>query len=93
MAKLTPSQRGKITTAIEHHEKFRNAYSWSPPANAAGRRSYEQKNSFVVSFTHDGNSYCYTSDVSCSCRNVYYRGHFSVNGKVGNVSIFKKLLK
>lgn len=89
---LSKSQLRKIHSAINHHESFRNAYFWNPPANAAGRRSYERKNSFSVKFKHNGDVYEYTSSVSCSCKNVYYRGTFSVNGKTQTVRAFKKLV-
>jgi len=89
---LSESQLCKVQSAIDHHERFKNAYFWSPPANAAGRRSYESKNSFSVKFKHNGDVYEYDSSVSCSCKNVYYRGTFTVNGKRKTVRAFKNLV-
>lgn len=90
--KITASQRKKICTALEHHDKFSSAYFWTPPGNASGRRHMEKANSFGVKFKNGGHTYEYTSDVSCSCKNVYYTGSFVVDGKPKNRRAFAALL-
>ena len=91
--KLTKSQKDKVQTAIENHERFRNSYVWNSPGAASARRSYERKNSFAVQFVNAGVRYSYTSDVSCSCKNIYYTGTFMVDGEKKTVRVFKNLLK
>ncbi len=89
--KITKSQRTKINRALENHDKFKDAYFWTPPWNAAARRRMEEENTWEVKFTNAGITYEYTSDVSCSCKNVYYSGAFFVDGVQKTVRCFKGL--
>ena len=82
--KLSQSQRSKITQAIAQHERHEHSFFWTPFGNAAYRRATERKNNWSVSFTHDGQTYQYDSDVTCSARNYYYRGTFTVDGEKRN---------
>jgi len=90
--KLSQSQRSKITQAIAQHERHEHSFFWKPFGNAAYRRATERKNNWSVAFTHDGQTYQYDSDVTCSARNYYYRGTFTVNGEKRNVRAFRRLL-
>jgi len=92
MTKLSASQRGKIEKAIAQHEKFKNSYFWTPPSNAGCRRAMERRESWSVSFTHNGKRYEYVSNVDCSCSNVYYKGFFYVDGERKTVRAFKSLI-
>jgi len=86
------SVSAKTKQAIETYlyltNHFRNSYFWSPPSNAAGRRSYEEKYSF--SYSCDGIDIDF--NVSCSCRNIYVSRNVSVNGKKTNATGLKKFL-
>ena len=90
--KLSKSQRSKITQAIAQHESHEPSFFWTPYGNAAYRRATERKNTWSVSFTHAGQTYQYDSDVTCSARNYYYRGTFTVDGERRNVRAFRRLL-
>ena len=54
-------------------------------------RAQEKRDSWTVTFQHQGVHYEYQSRVSCSARNVYYRGYFFVNGEQKTVRAFKAL--
>ena len=91
---LTKEQKVKVETVIDHHDHWKQAYFWSARGlNASARRRTENKESFEVSFKHDGVIYRYVSDVRVSCANYYYRGEFFENGEKKNVALFKRLLK
>lgn len=75
-------------TAISQHEKHNNSYFWTPPSSASSRRWKEKQETFDVKIGH----FLYESHVSCSCRNYYYTGTFSENGKKKNLRCFKALL-
>jgi len=85
-------QINEVKHAIEHHEKFSTVYFWTPPSSASGRRSMEHKNQYYHELTLDGVKYSYSSNVSCSCKNVYYDGTFEINEKRKDVRAYKKLL-
>ena len=90
--KLSYSQASKVRRALEQHEKHKKSYFWTPFGNAANRRETERKNNWRVSFKHAGDTYTYESCVSCSCKNYYYNGQFTVNGAKRTVRAFSKLL-
>ena len=95
--KISQAKREKILSqinaAIEHHEKFKGAYFFTPPSNASGRRYYEEKNKRLIEFDYDGMKYSYSCYIRCSCKNVYYEGDFCVNGFKKNVKSFKAVKK
>ncbi len=91
MRAISQSQRAKVTKAIEQHQSYRNAWFWTPPSSASGRRSMEKRNNWSVEFRHEGVDYRYVSAVNCSIRNVYYNGFFRANGERVTVRRFKKL--
>ena len=90
--KLSKSQEAKVRKAIDQHEKHKNSYFWKPFGNAANRRYTERKNNWSISFKHAGIDYSYQSDVTCSAKNYYYLGLFTVNGEKRDVRAFSKLL-
>ena len=91
--KPSKSQREKIQRALSHHDRFKSSFVWRGPfGNAAQRRHFESKNSFGVTFVMGGVRYAYTSDVQCSCANVYYWGAFEVNGEKKTRRAFAKLI-
>lgn len=84
----------KLHDLIDTAERFRNAYFWTPPANASGRRSYEKKNS-IPEFSWEEGGHTYTAEytVSCSCRNVYASGAYTKDGKKTTLAAIKNSLK
>jgi len=81
-----------ITYDIKHHEKQSGAYFWRPPSTAAARRKLEADRTYARTLTIGGNVYRYESTVTCSCKNYYYRGEFTINGEKRDVRLWKKLL-
>jgi hypothetical protein len=78
-----------IDFCISFHDKHKNSYFWSPPSNAYGRRSEEQKKNFVKTI----GKYQYQSSVSCSCKNYYYNGYFYEGSQRKDLRCFKKIQK
>ena len=91
MRTISKGQRVKVERALKQHRSFADAWFRTPPGNASGRRSMERKNNWAVGFVHEGVRYSYSSSVRCSVKNVYYRGHFEVDGERVTVRRFKKL--
>ena len=93
--KINQAKRNEILTlindAIAHHEKFKNAYFFTPPSDASGRRYYEEKNQRQIEFDYNGKKYSYSCYIRCSCKNVYYEGGFYVGGTYKNVKSFKNV--
>ena len=93
MRPLSESQSEKVDRALTHHERYtRDSYFWASPSNASGRRWVGKRDSFSVQFRYEGRDYKYESAVHCSCRNVYYKGHFFVDGQRKDVRAFTNLL-
>ena len=94
--KISQEKRKKIKElidwAVEHHEKFKNAYFWAPPSNAGQRKNYEKVNSGGVKFTYNGKEYEYDCKISCSCQNIYYYHDFLIDGEKKTVREFHKVL-
>lgn len=96
MKKVTQKEaKVLIRHILTNHEDFKKAYFFSSSGNASSRRSYEKKNSYeyVFTFTKKGVKHTLelSSTVSCSCKNVYYKGFFKVDGKVVNITGVKKI--
>lgn len=81
----------EVTRAIDHHERFRNAYFFTPPQSAGERRRYEKRNSITVKFQYDGHEYIYWCDIYCSCKYVYYNHGFGIDDEGATVRPFKKV--
>ena len=79
----------KVNDVIDHHEKHSKSYFWSPPSNASTKRSEEQRKSFSVQI----GKFLFISDVSCSCKNYYYRSEFKEGSEIKNLRCFRKLQK
>ena len=78
-----------LTYIINHHERLKNSYLWTPPASASSRRAEERRNSFVRNVGY----LRFTSSVDCSCKNYYYQGMFEYQEQSKNLRIAKKMLK
>lgn len=92
MSRLTKQQRAKVERALAQHDRHSGSYWWTPPAGASSRRDAEERNTWCVEFTHGGRVYRYESRVSCSCRNYYYTGVFTVDGEKKTRRAFSALL-
>jgi len=80
-----------VLKVIEHHTKFSKSYFWTSPSIASSRRSMENFNTWNATIRIGQDNYHYSSDVSCSCRIVYYTGNFCHNGTKKDVRLFKVL--
>ena len=82
--------KNRLTEIVERHEKLKNSYFWSPNGNANGRRNAEKRNNDYYENNRYGisakNSY------SESCKNVYYKGIFVVDGKYTTVTKIKNII-
>lgn len=90
---LNSDQRGVIGDALANHEKLKGSYWWSPVGPASNRRKLESEYTFSIKFGYEGAKYEYTSHVTCTCKNFYYKGSFLLNGERKTVRLFKNLLK
>ena len=83
----------KAQEAIDNHENLKSSYCWGGDNGSGQARTNRMKAlNFTVRVESDGDVYEYISSVSISRTNFYYKGHFSKNGKRGDVRLFKKLL-
>lgn len=83
-----------INRIIATAEGFKNAYFWSPPGSASGRRSYERKHSIPEVSWNDGkHKYTARYDVTCSCHNIYAKGTYTRDGNKTTLTAIKNSLK
>ena len=87
LKKILRMKKQDIDFCISFHEKHKNSYFWSPPSNAYGRRSEEQRKTFVKKI----GKFEFQSDVSCSCKCYYYTGHFYEGDEKKDLRCFKKI--
>lgn len=78
---------------IDHHEKFKNCYFWSPPTSASQRRHMEARDSQAFEIEYCGDSYQFDQTVRCSCKSVYYSATFRRGGKDKDIRTVKALLR
>jgi len=78
---------------INQNDKFKNAYFWTPPANASSRRSYEEYNSRNIIGKFHGHDLDLTLNISCSCKNIYVSRSFYVDGVKCTITKIKNMLK
>jgi hypothetical protein len=84
----------KIEEFITTSETLKNAYFWSSPGNASGRRAMENRYSIPeFTFTYNKDTYICKLSVSCSCKNVYVSKTITKNGKTTNITPVKNVLK
>ena len=84
--------KNEIAEIISLHEKMKNSYYWTPPRNAAYRRWYEEKNSVKIKGLYMRCPVSLECSTSCSCKNIYYRGSFYIDGKKVTIASVKKLI-
>ena len=83
-----------ITAIIEESAAMKNSYFWAPPANARGRRYYEEQHSHPeVTWDEGGHHYTAEYTVTCSCKNIYAKGYYTKDGKSTTITTIKNSLK
>ena len=82
--------KNRLKEIVERHEKFSNAYFWTPSQNASGRRNAEKRNN--VFFESSILNISAKNDYSESCHHVYYKGIFYVDGKKCTVTKIKNII-
>lgn len=87
---------GLLVEIIQNNTKFKNAYFWSSPANAGGRRSYESYNSFFYHFyfRYAGTTHTIYADFSatCSCKNIYIDKVYKIDNNQCTIAGLKKII-
>lgn len=79
---------------IDIARRMRGAYYRFPPSSARERRRYEQRNSAeLVRFEYGGHLYEAAFETVCSCKNVYARGHYAIDGNKCTLRQITKCLK
>lgn len=79
---------------VDLAESMRNAYFFTPPCNASGRRSYEARHSVPeITWTDGKDTFSASFTTSCSCANVYASGCYTRNGKKTTLTAVRNSLK
>ena len=89
---MSKNLRSQITEAIDLHTTMKNAYFWSPPSNASGRRRMESQKSLNFEFIFKGDHYSVTLDTRCTCSSVRYASDITVNGNKKTIRSLKTLV-
>lgn len=86
-----------LAKIIQNNTKFKNTYFWSSPANASGRRSYKNYNSFFYHFyfRYAGATYTIYADfsVTCTCKNIYIDKLYKIDNSQCTIARLKKIIK
>ena len=83
-----------IGAIIDEATEMKNAYFFTPPVNAGGRRYYEKQHSHnQVEWTEGGHTYTAEYIVSCSCANVYAYGKYTKDGNKTTLTAIKNSYK
>lgn len=90
MKELTKKE---IDVVIQQHEYMKNVYFWKSPGKASLRRAYEKQHSIKVDGLYDGKEISLECRVECSCKNIYYKGFFYIDGKKCTIRKVKGLIK
>lgn len=80
------------TKMLDHHDRMKNAFFFTPPKSASARRSYEKYHTLDIQFEYKGHTYAYESECECSCRNVYFTDGFRYDGKKTTATKIKNVL-
>tara|TARA_R110000796_G_scaffold6438_1_gene22802 strand:- start:159 stop:458 length:300 start_codon:yes stop_codon:yes gene_type:complete len=88
--KLTHEEISTLRAYLSDHYEYKNSFTWSPPSNARGRRSIEFERSNTIIFNDD--VYVFSQSLSCSCSNVYYTSHITVNDVKKDIRAIKNIL-
>lgn len=79
-----------LEIAVANHDRLKNSYFWTPGSHASSRRSNESRNNFA--YENDRYGISVENSYSESCKNVYYKGIFYVDGKKTTVTKIKNII-
>lgn len=83
-----------VAAIIAEAETMKNAYFFYSPSSASSRRYYEKCHSHeIVEWEENGHKYTAEYTVSCSCKNVYAKGHYTKDGKDTTLTAIKNSYK
>ena len=83
-----------IKEILDEAETMKNAYFFTPPGNASGRRYYERQHSHGrIEWEEGGHKYSAEYIVECSCRNVYARGCYTKDGNKTTLTAIRNSFK
>ena len=74
----------RLEGIIQHHNKMKGSYFFTPPSSANSRRQYEENNSDNFRFIANDHLIDVTQNVSCSCRNIYYNMSVTIDDNKEN---------
>lgn len=86
-------QTQELVGFMEHWDRYKNTYFWSPPGSAPDRRRYEKSNSRSLEGEFFGHRVIAAISIDCSCKNIYAIRQVNVDGKKGTLRTLKSLLK
>jgi len=82
----------QLIEALALHSSMQGCYHWRPPSTASGRRQMEKQKSLRLKFSFKGDVYEINLATTVSCKIIYYRSCFMINGTIKDVRIIKKLI-
>lgn len=100
--RLTSKRKNEIYRLIDtcskiqdKHEYYKNSYFWDSPRNSSQRRSYEDNNTFDITFKSDYLvlDVVYSVNTSCSCKNIYISKELCINDTKYSLTKINSLLK
>jgi hypothetical protein len=84
---LSASSIAAIQEYIRHSEKYKNAYFFTPPSSASGRRAME------FEFIYEQEGIYLFFKLECSCKNIYITKASTIDDQKCNLLKLKNLLK
>ena len=83
-----------IIDIINEATLMKNAFFFTPPTSASARRAYEKYHSHPFVTWKEGNHvYTASFSVTCSCPNVYAKGHYTKDGYTTTLTTIKNSVK
>ena len=83
-----------IEILLDMADRLKNAYLWTPPSSAAGRRDYEKKHTIApITWEEGGRNYSAELVVNCSCSHIYVTKNYYRDGEKVNVKAIKNSYK
>lgn len=86
-----PPETNTLYEIVNDHEKYRNAFFWTPRGSAAQRRAAEFTRH--LKWMEGGHDYEVTQSYTESLKNCYYSLEIRCNGIKRDIRILKKLIK
>ena len=83
-----------VKSIIDKSVEMKNAFFWSSPGNANGRRQFEKYHSRpIVEWDEGGHHYTAEYNVRCSCNHIYASGIYTKDGIKTNLTVIKNSIK